>query len=490
MKEIKQFHSLVYSAVMSLFISLFPLHAVAELLPSFSRDSFGSIVLKDKQNFDPNTELELSIGNYQNEYISTYSEGSVFSKMGKSVGRLDTVTDVRTFPCTAFVVSERYILTNYHCSTGLIKNSLTKATRIDAMKFVAGYLQTGVTTGVRTYHVIPTPVEVNASLDYAVHEVIGDPSADFGVLKLSATRPNDGDPFWIIGHPLGEAQRISREQCKASSPAIDDNRVLHTCDTLPGNSGSPVIDASSRTVVALHHAGSRQDEVNFAILMSEILKASEVLQASLSFDTDDVQSDAQSADQLSQCDILYDAASKANQCFAYQAYANSCSDHMLAPIAAEYMKTYCEAPAAVDTATTGTTNTADDTLSSEEQTAYLELEEEFTSYSSSIEVRIEKVVRFSKMYPNSDKMPRVQYLLGLAFNNKGDFKNAARVLLNAFNKYPDAIEAPEIMAALGFNLIKLDEEEVGCNLLGKVEESYPGSSEVSNSRNLMKNFCE
>ena len=227
MKKFNQLNSVVYSTLLFLFVSEFPLHAVAELLPGFSRDSFGSIVLKDQQNFDPNTELELSIGNYQNEPIVNYSAGSVFSTMGKSVGRLDTLTDVQTFPCTAFVVSERYILTNYHCSTGLIKNSATKATRIDAMQFVAGYLRTGVTDGVRKYTVIPTPVEVNASLDYAIHEVIGDPSADFGVLKLSATRPSDGDPFWIIGHPLGEAQRISREQCKASSPAISDKEFAH-----------------------------------------------------------------------------------------------------------------------------------------------------------------------------------------------------------------------------------------------------------------------
>ena len=356
MKKFKQLNSVVYSTLLFLFVSVFPLHAVAELLPGFSRDSFGSIVLKDQQNFDPNTELELSIGNYQNEPIVNYSDRSVFSTMGKSVGRLDVLTDVQTFPCTAFVVSKRYILTNYHCSAGLLENSATKATRIDAMQFVAGFLRVGVTDGVRKYTVIPTPVEINASLDYAIHEVIGDPSADFGVLELGASRPNDGDPFWIIGHPLGEAQRISREQCKASTPAIYENRLLHTCDTLPGNSGSPVIDASSQTVIALHHAGSKKDEVNFAILMSEILKSSKLLQASLGLDSNIVQSDAQSGEQLSQCDILYNAASKANQCFAYQAYTNSCSDHMRAPIAAEYIKTYCGTPEAVDRATAGNGN--------------------------------------------------------------------------------------------------------------------------------------
>ena len=153
----------------------FPRVALAELLPSFDRASFGSVVLSDSQTFDSDTELELSIGNYQNEPIVNYSESSVFSKMGRSVGRLDTLTDVKIFPCTAFIVSEKHILTNYHCSVGLLKNPSTKATRIDAMQFVAGYLRTGVAENTRKYTVIPTPVEANAELDYALHEVLGNP---------------------------------------------------------------------------------------------------------------------------------------------------------------------------------------------------------------------------------------------------------------------------------------------------------------------------
>ena len=55
--------------------------ALAEQLPSFDRASFGSVVLSDSQTFDSDTELELSIGNYQNEPIVNYSESSVFSKI-------------------------------------------------------------------------------------------------------------------------------------------------------------------------------------------------------------------------------------------------------------------------------------------------------------------------------------------------------------------------------------------------------------------------
>ena len=51
------------------------------------------------------------------------------------------------------------------------------------MQFVAGYLRTGVAENTRKYTVIPTPVEANAELDYALHEVLGNPSLDFGLLS-------------------------------------------------------------------------------------------------------------------------------------------------------------------------------------------------------------------------------------------------------------------------------------------------------------------
>ena len=85
--------------------------------------------------------------------------------------------------------------------------------------------------------------------------------------------------LWIIGHPQGRGQHISREKCLASTPAVSRNTLLHTCDKLPGNSGSPVIDAGLQVVVALHHAGIANDRVNAAILMSKILANSAVLAA-------------------------------------------------------------------------------------------------------------------------------------------------------------------------------------------------------------------
>ena len=313
--------------------------AHSQNLMGFDRASFGSVVLSQNQSAGSEIQLESAIGLYNNEPILNYGNDSVFARIGKSVGRLDVLTDKGNFPCTAFIVSKKYILTNYHCSFGMLDNERIGATRIDATQFVAGYTQTGIDEGTNRYTVIPTPVEFSAELDYAVLEVLGNPSQKYGKLNLVNLVPKDRTPFWVIGHPNGEGQRISREKCRASAPAVSKNKLLHTCDTLPGNSGSPVIDAGLQVVVALHHAGISNESVNAAILMSEILSNSSVLAAYKA--PVNVVKPIDTVEQTA-CDALYSAASEAKACFAYEAYVKSCRGHALAPIAEGYIEKFCQ----------------------------------------------------------------------------------------------------------------------------------------------------
>ena len=105
--------------------------AQSQDLMGFDRASFGSVVLTQSQSAGPDVQFELAIGNYENEPIINYSVGSVFAQIGRSVGRLDVLTDKGMFPCTAFIVSKKYILTNYHCSLGLLDNEKIGATRTE-----------------------------------------------------------------------------------------------------------------------------------------------------------------------------------------------------------------------------------------------------------------------------------------------------------------------------------------------------------------------
>ena len=256
----------------------------AQDLMLFSPETFGQVISPRSETLLDEVQLEAQVGDYNNEFIYNYGLDSLFARKGRAVGKLSILTNVGHAPCTAFLIEGNRLITNHHCVPGILDNPRMKeqgATSISAMQVYMGFVRDGIDKGVKTFFVNPVPLETNKELDYTVLQVLGDANAEFGALELSAALPSDLDPFWVIGHPMGEAQRISREKCQADSPAIAKHRLRHTCDTLPGNSGSPVIDAGSQKVIALHHAGSRAGQVNYAVPMADILAQSRVLTAAM-----------------------------------------------------------------------------------------------------------------------------------------------------------------------------------------------------------------
>ncbi len=263
--------SILCSAVLLL---IFCNGVVAQDFVGFPGSDFGKVVLSQRQL---GGSLESSIGNYNNEPIANYGRRSLFARLGRPIGRLDILTDAGVFPCTAFLISEKHILTNHHCVPGVVNNERTNATQIQAVQLLLGYVRDGIEKGAKRFSVSPTPIESNRELDYAILEVFGNPMARFGRLALSSVEPEDNSPYWIIGHPMGEAQRISREKCQSDSPAVAARRLRHRCDTLPGNSGSPVIDPGLRAAVALHHAGSSRKSINYAVPIALIARQSQII---------------------------------------------------------------------------------------------------------------------------------------------------------------------------------------------------------------------
>ncbi|KUF11718.1 right-handed parallel beta-helix repeat-containing protein [Pseudoponticoccus marisrubri] len=301
----------------------------------FPASDFGKIVVSPRQSTS-GFQFEQAIGSYQNEPIANYGENSPLRQLGRPIGRLDLLLENgKTGFCTAFIVDEKHLLTNHHCIPG------NSGVRVQAAQFVAGYVTPGRETGAERYSVNLNPVESDEALDYAVVQVFGDPSARYGRMELDGSDLGAAELLWIIGHPMGQSQHISREGCAASDPAVsDEGKLVHTCDTLSGNSGSPVIRVTDQRVVALHHAGDSRLGVNFAIPMARILKRSRVLQAAATPPEPEERTPAPVADA---CRVLWTEA-KEMGCDGFSVFLESCGGHALAPLAQRLSDRQCAAP--------------------------------------------------------------------------------------------------------------------------------------------------
>lgn len=320
----------------ALVFSLLCAAPVAAQPVEFDPADFGKVILAPKQSIGGGgLTFEQAFGDYQNEPILTYGENSLPRRLGRPVGRLDVLYDNgKTGVCTAFIVDAQHILTNNHCIPGV------GGLGVEAAQFVAGFVDGAQARGAEKFQVSTRPVETSVPLDYSVLRVFGDPSARFGTVELAAEAPEDAELLWIIGHPQGQAQHISREGCAADDPAVSsEGKLVHSCDTLGGNSGSPVFRITDRKVVALHHAGDNRTGYNFAIPMTRILAKSAVLKAAAA--------GPQAPQVDARCEAMLEAAPDYG-CAGYETFLETCEAHPLAAMVSRHAERVCELEAAED----------------------------------------------------------------------------------------------------------------------------------------------
>ncbi|MBV7393358.1 trypsin-like peptidase domain-containing protein [Mameliella sediminis] len=298
----------------------------------FDPSDFGKIVVAPRQSSGTGFVLEQAFGDYQNEPVISYGEKSIARRLGRPVGRLDVLyKNGKTGYCTAFIVDTEHLVTNNHCIPGI------DGVGVQAAQFVVGYVDAAHPDKAEKFQVGLEPLETSAALDYSVLRVFGDPSARYGKVLLANADPDPSEFLWIIGHPQGQAQHISREGCAAGDPPVStEGKVVHTCDTLGGNSGSPVFRISDRQVVALHHAGDNRTGFNFAIPMTRILQESQILKAAAPV------SPPEPPKGQGACEILWGAAEQ-HGCLGYQTFLEQCGAHPLAPLARGLADRSCKA---------------------------------------------------------------------------------------------------------------------------------------------------
>lgn len=202
------------------------------------------------------------------------------SRASRSVALLYWVENGALRVCSGFMVSQRHLLSNYHC--------VATARQCKSTRIIFGY-RTGIAEKSNPPRWFPCKSIVqNEALkhrDLAVLE-LQIPSNDSPPpgLDFAADTPLPNQPLAIIQHPLGRPQQAVLNGCSNMgapirsplTPSLVD--MAHQCDTADGSSGAPVLDIAGR-VRAIHHWGYVKADAEFRDLNRAILADSVVRQA-------------------------------------------------------------------------------------------------------------------------------------------------------------------------------------------------------------------
>jgi hypothetical protein len=175
--------------------------------------------------------------------------------------------------CTAFALTAKVIVTNFHC---LSANSQLRNARV-----LFGFEVDAPTLLERK--VTAFAVKPNKELDYSVL-VLDSPVPQEFVSHLNSAF-NPGQPLILMQHPEARRKIIVTDGCKVNDPdpkgtadasgtPIEASDFYHLCDSSDGSSGSPVMNTSG-AVVGLHHMAQYHGEANrfynLALKMSVML---------------------------------------------------------------------------------------------------------------------------------------------------------------------------------------------------------------------------
>lgn len=247
-------------------------NAAGQRLADFPADQFGNVILQK-----PQTGLETMRfpDQPQMEPMRLIDQDSNYWRYARPVGRLDMRKrkDGSNVTCvgTASIISDEYLLTNSHCVPG------QRGEKVHEVLFRAGFL--GLAQHGEAFTVDPNPVEFDSELDYAILRVHGNPAALYGTIPLRIRDPKRDEALFIIHHPGGDPQQLTRRNCQMHDLKRTD--IGHTCDTRPGSSGAPVFSMDGY-LVGLHYAGGLgydPQSYNSAKRMTKVLSDSHFLRS-------------------------------------------------------------------------------------------------------------------------------------------------------------------------------------------------------------------
>ncbi|WP_374686506.1 trypsin-like peptidase domain-containing protein [Promineifilum sp.] len=241
----------------------------------------------DEPAFDPavgdQTELEQIVNSEDNFLDIDALAGAIYT--AQAVGRIELPRG--RAHGTGFLIGPDLMLTNYHVFKS--KDVLTSA----VVRFDYHANADGVVTQGRVYEFQPDFYvgSPDKELDFALVRLKGEPLAERkmepgdeglgylellrrgrhrGYLLVSPSLIVEHERVNIIQHPNGNPQKVVLTQNYVLAN-MTDTRVHYLADTLPGSSGSPVLNRYWE-VIALHHSGGAHPPQKASNDLQRVLK--------------------------------------------------------------------------------------------------------------------------------------------------------------------------------------------------------------------------
>ncbi|QXJ26358.1 trypsin-like peptidase domain-containing protein [Actinomadura graeca] len=196
------------------------------------------------------TDARRDVGCYQTSHPTEYARsGAVARQLLKGVGH-----------CTSWRVGNtNRMLTNQHCMESAADLRASEF-QFDYQCATCGGNDPRAGTKVSGAELIKTsPL---SALDYTLFSVNDFASIQkYGTLYLDVREPVASERIYIPGHGDTKPKRLSLYEDRDGGAYCKIDRVSsgvntgYLCDSSGGNSGSPVLAASSHKVIALHHLG-------------------------------------------------------------------------------------------------------------------------------------------------------------------------------------------------------------------------------------------
>ncbi len=101
------------------------------------------------------------------------------------------------------------------------------------------------------------------------------------------------------------------------------------------------------------------------------------------------------------------------------------------------------------------------------------------------------LTNFINNYPTNDLTGSAHYWLGEIFLLKKEYREAALILAEGYQKYPESIKSPDSLYKLSDALFKIDKKSEGCDTLKQFILKYP-NHKLNNKVNIKitENNCE